>query len=78
MLQCELTGIHLLLLDLITTLFPSFLLDDLNTMTIYFTYVNVSTIQSKLNLKSEKTFNIMIIKNQLTVWYLQQLTELSL
>ena len=37
--KCELTAIHILFLDLNETFPPCFLLDDLNTMTIYFTSV---------------------------------------
>ena len=41
LLTCELTVIHLLLLDLYETLFPFFLLGDVNTTTVYFTLCKI-------------------------------------
>ena len=50
LLKCELTVIHPLFLDLYETFLPCFLLDYVNNMTIYLTFVKycLSTIKFKL------------------------------
>ena len=45
-----------------------FLLDDVNTITIYLLLKNSASVQSKLNFKIEKTFNVMCIERRLIVW----------
>ena len=50
LLACELTVVNLLFLDLYETFLQYFLLDDVNTTTVYFTAIKyyLSTIKIKL------------------------------
>ena len=50
LLTCELTVLDLLLLEIYVTFLPCFLLDDVNTISIYFTFVKwcLSTVNIKL------------------------------
>ena len=47
---CELTVVHILFLEMYEIFLPCFLLDDVNAITIYFTFVKycINTIKIKL------------------------------
>ena len=48
LLKCELTVVHILFLGFNETFLPCFIIDDVNTMTIYFT-----TIKIKLEIRED-------------------------
>ena len=55
LLTCEITATHILLLDLYETLLPCFVLYNVYTMTIYFTFVKwwLSRIKIKLEIRED-------------------------
>ena len=53
MLACDITVVHLLFLDLYETFLTFFLLDNVNTITIYFAFVKyyIITIEIKVEMR---------------------------
>ena len=77
-LMCDITVVHLLFLDLYKTFQTYFLLDDVNTISIYLLLKNSTSVQSNFNLKVDKIFNAMSINHRLIKRKIKWLTQLSL
>ena len=65
LLTCELTVVHLIFLEMYKIFLPFFLHEDVKNITIYFIFSNIASVQSKLNLKMEKTFSVLSIERRL-------------
>ena len=76
LLICGLTVVHILFLDLDKTFLTCFLLDHINTISVYFSIVKPCLIMIKMNLKIEKTFNAISIECWFITWKIQGLTLL--
>ena len=76
-LMCDITVVHLLFLDLYKTFQTYFLLDDVNTISIYLLLKNSTSVQSNFNLKVDKIFNAMSINHRLIKRKIKWLTQLS-
>ena len=77
LLTCELIVLNILLLEMYVTFPPCFLLDDVKTISICFTFVKITSVQSTFILKIDKTFNAMSIESRLIMWKILLLTQLS-